>query len=203
MATMVIQTAFFFLLISTCVLATQERELKDQPYEIWASDQSNSAAGQSSLGVKGGFLWIWKSQDIEAQLQGGPEAKPVSCVPTKTEGPCDVLEVFPPSLRQKFQDGTLGSRLGKLDGFGRPHGMIRDPQGLYVSVNMFVPDGGYVGIIDTTTYEAISLFRVTKFSFAGGDPAGHRSVHMSFWSADGSALLVANLNGKAIERIDV
>jgi hypothetical protein len=30
-----------------------------------------------------------------------------------------------------------------------------------------------------------------------------RSVHTSFWNNDGTAILVANLHGKAIERMDV
>ena len=55
-----------------------------------------------------------------------------------------------------------------------------------------------MGVIDTHTKEAIALFRVTEFS-----TDKKRSVHMSFWSTDGSAILVANLHGKAVERINV
>lgn len=49
----------------------------------------------------------------------------------------------------------------------------------------------------------IALFRVTSFSFVGSSGSGRRSVHMSFWAADGSAILVSNLNGKPVERINV
>lgn len=53
--------------------------------------------------------------------------------------------------------------------------------------------------MDAKTKEAIALFRVTEFN-----QSAHKvSVHMSFWSADGSAIIVDNLHGKAIERIDV
>ena len=55
-----------------------------------------------------------------------------------------------------------------------------------------------MGVIDTHTKEEIALFRVTEFS-----TDKKRSVHMSFWSTDGSAILVANLHGKAVERINV
>ncbi|WP_201026203.1 hypothetical protein [Mastigocoleus testarum] len=45
-------------------------------------------------------------------------------------------------------------------------------------------------------FGAVALFRVTRTNIG-------RSVHMSFWNSDGSALLVANLNGKVLERIDI
>ena len=53
--------------------------------------------------------------------------------------------------------------------------------------------------MDAKTKEAIALFRVTEFN----QNPNKVSVHMSIWSADGSAILVDNLHGKAIERIDV
>lgn len=109
-----------------------------------------------------------------------------------------MFDVFPQGLVDSFS----GSTLSALDGFGRIHGVIQDPFGKYVTANLFAPGGGYVGVIDTETKQAIALFRVTGFSFTGQTSA-QRSVHMSFWAVDGSAILVANLNGKAIERIDV
>ena len=42
------------------------------------------------------------------------------------------------------------------------------------------------------------MFRVTAFS-----TDKKRSIHMSFWSTDGSAIIMANLHGKAVERINV
>lgn len=54
-------------------------------------------------------------------------------------------------------------------------------------------------MIDAKTKEAIALFRATEFN----QNSNIVSVHMSTWSADGSAILVDNLHGKAIERIDV
>jgi hypothetical protein len=50
----------------------------------------------------------------------------------------------------------------------------------------------------------VGLFRVTNFNFSSGtSTATSRSVHMTFWSDDDSFLLISNLNGKAIERINV
>ena len=164
---------------------------KSSAYEVWASDQSNSVADAGALGIKGSFLWIWDSDDIEEQLDGGYDAEPIGCKPG-TKGPCDLLDLFP----QDLEESTSGMQLKDLTGFGRLHGVIADPQQRYVAANIFAPNGGYLGVIDTHTKEAVALFRVTELS-------GSRSVHMSLWNFDGSAILVANLNGRAIERINV
>jgi len=55
-------------------------------------------------------------------------------------------------------------------------------------------------VINTLTKEAIGLFRVTSFYRAA---APKRSVHMSIWNEDGSAIIVDNLHGKTIERINI
>jgi hypothetical protein len=174
-------------------------------YEYWASDQSNSVPGQASLGVKGSYLWIWDSADVDRQLGGGSAAQPIACGSNRTpsnRGPCNLLDVFPSSLVEVDGSGNpTGNKLADLPGFGRLHGMLSDPQNRYVNANIFAPSGGYVGVIDTRTKEAISLFRVTGTNFPTASNA--RSVHMSFWNSDGSAILIANLNGKVLERIDV
>lgn len=172
-------------------------------YEIWASDQSNSEAGQGSLGVKGSFLWIFSSSAVEAQLRNEPSpsnnAVPLSCLPGVPQGPCDMLDVFPSTLAN--EDGTT---LGNLPNFGRLHGVIADPQQKYVVANFFVPEGGYVGVIKVATKEAIALFRVTEFTYRNASPTNRRSVHMSYWDdKNGGYILVDNLHGKAIERINV
>ncbi|WP_173195941.1 hypothetical protein [Parvularcula mediterranea] len=177
-------------------------------YEVWASDQSNSVSGVSGNGLSGSYLWIWDSNDIEAQLAGGADATPVGCGPNNggkarsNVGPCDLLDVFPQDLREFDGSGKpTGNRLSDLNGFGRLHGMLPDPQNRYVTANIFAPGGGYVGIIDTETKEAVGLFRVTGTNVGGGTDV--RSVHMSFWDSTGSAVIIANLNGKVLERIDV
>jgi hypothetical protein len=161
-------------------------------YEVWGSDQSNSVAGEGSAGVKGSFLWIWDSESIKAQLAGGADATPLSCTPGIDVGPCDLLDIFPPGELKEVGTDTA---LEDLSSFGRLHGVLKDPSNRYVTVNIFTPGGGYVGVMDTETKEAIALFRVTQTT--------GRSVHMSFWSEDGSAIIVDNLNGKMVERIDV
>ena len=164
-------------------------------YEVWGSDQSNSVPGQTSKGVNGSLLWIWDSDSIQDQLGGGVAATPLTCSPDKAAGPCDLLTIFP----QDLVESGSGALLGNLSQFGRLHGTIPDPSTRYVTANIFAPGGGYVGIIDTVTKEAVGLFRVTQTSATGPQ----RSVHMSFWSADGLHIIIDNLHGKMIERIDV
>ena len=175
------------------------RQAKSGKYEVWGSDQSNSVEDEKTPGVKGSFLWVWDSDSIQNQLAGGDDAAPLSCSPNKASGPCDLLDVFPKELMQVAQDGRELGELGNLSGFGRLHGVIEDPSNRYVTANIFAPSGGYVGIMDTQTKEAVGLFRVSKTT--GTDAA--RSVHMSIWTEDGSAIIVSNLHGKMIERIDV
>ncbi len=169
-----------------------------QEYEIWGSDQSNSVAGVDKPGVKGSWIWIWNSKDVEKQIESGEIAQPLGCDGNNIsgQGPCNLNDVFPSYLKEYDRNGETGNTLADAESFGRLHGMLSDPQNLYMNANIFSPKGGYVGIIDGETKEAIALFRVT------GSNAG-RSVHMSFWNSDGSALLVANLHGKILERIDI
>ncbi|MEA2080729.1 MAG: hypothetical protein U9P00_12925 [Pseudomonadota bacterium] len=174
------------------------------PYEVWGSDQSNSVPDKS-VGKDGSFIWIWNSEDVDKQITKGTEALPLGCdgndVPG--DGPCDIKHVFPAGLAQHDGSGLTGETLGSLSaggGFGKLHGMLADPQNLYMNFNSFVTDGtgGYIGIMDGRTKEAVALFRVTEVA------AGvRRSLHMSFWNYDGSALLLANLHGKILERIDI
>ena len=138
-------------------------------YEVWGSDQSNSVSGVASRGISGSFLWIWDSADIEAQLAGGANAAPLPCGPSDGgAGPCDLHDLFPQGLTEVDADGTpTGNTLGDLDGFGRLHGVIVDPQQRYVTANIFAPGGAYVGVVDTQTKEAIGLFRATGTNVAG------------------------------------
>lgn len=166
-------------------------------YEVWGADQSNSVAGAGARGVDGSWIWVWNSEDIEAQIKHGTAAEPLGCDGANVpgEGPCDLKAVFPADLAEFDAEGATGASLGD-HAYGRLHGMLPDPQNRYMNINLFGPGNGFVGIMDGATKQAVALFRVTATT------SGQR-VHMSFWNSDGSALLVANLNGKLLERIDV
>lgn len=169
-------------------------------YEVWGSDQSNSVPDATDPGTKGSFLWIWDSDSILDQLDSpGQDAKPLSCTPDEDYGPCDLLQIFPQNLEEYDAEGVAtGNVLSDLPAFGRLHGILKDPSNGYVTMNIFTPKGGYVGVVDTETKEAIGLFRVTKVN-----TGNERSVHLSSWNHDGSAIFIANLHGKMIERINV
>mmetsp|Transcript_27182 Transcript_27182/g.32137 ORF Transcript_27182/g.32137 Transcript_27182/m.32137 type:complete len:626 (-) Transcript_27182:326-2203(-) len=185
--------------VSGSDVSTKCAEACGNCYEVWGSDQSNSVPSQSSAGINGSYLWIWDSKSIGTQLEGGADATPLSCTPSDSTGPCNLLDVFPSVLVENSSTGVLPNTLSDLPKFGRLHGMLKDPQNKYVTANIFAPGGGYIGVIKTSTKEAVALFRVTAFD----QNPNERSVHLSFWSDDGSAIVIANLHGKAIERIDV
>ncbi|CAB9515623.1 expressed unknown protein [Seminavis robusta] len=196
------------------VSGAKEYEWSTSSYEIWGSDQSNSVANQTALGVAGSFLWIWDAEDlketINIQLQAeqgsvstksGEAPAPKSCSPDQDKGPCDLFTIYPAELT----DSVSGETLTQVAGFGRWHGVTKDPQNKYVTANIFAPAGGFLGIVDATTKAAVALFRMTEATYSTGDDqdATNRNVHMSFWNGDGSAILVHNLAGKVLERINI
>ena len=170
-----------------------EKEWSTTSYEIWGSDQSNTVEGQSALGVSGSYLWIWDSDDIQTKISTGNTSAPKPCSPDDEEGPCELFTIFPKTLT----DSASGETLEEAIGFGRWHGVTKDPQNMYVTANIFAPNGGYLGIVDATTKEAVALFRVTEMTYTKGeDKVTTRNVHMSFWNGDGSAILIHNLSGE-------
>lgn len=182
---------------ATGPVAAENDRSKSVGYEVWGADQSNSVPGAEARGVDGSYIWVWNSEDILRQVRQGITAEPLGCDGGNRpgDGPCDVKDVFPGTLVESDGGEATGAVLGDHL-YGRLHGMLTDPQNRYLNVNLFGPGQGFVGIIDGATKEAVALFRVS------GTTAG-RSVHMSFWNSDGSALLIANLNGKVLERIDI
>ena len=94
----------------------------------------------------------------------------------------DAADVFPNALA-----GT-GSNVIRI------HGMLPSPNHNYMNVNFVT--SGHLGIIDARTKTAVALFRTT------GTTTG-RQNHMSFWSPDGKYLLLANQNGRMLERVNI
>lgn len=193
-------TAAALMLLSPLALA--EKQWSTTSYEIWGSDQSNSVPNQSALGVAGSLLWIWDSDDLKqtmafntsdetAATRSGYTPTPKSCSPDQEAGPCDLFTIFPSTLT----DSTSGEALSEVVGFGRWHGVTKDPQNKYVTANIFAPGGGYLGIVDATTKAAVGLFRVTEMTYGTDTTTISRNVHMSFWNGDGSAILIHNLAG--------
>jgi hypothetical protein len=137
-------------------------------YEVWVSDQTNSAgiAMAADTGTHGGFIRIYDSADL---LQTPP-------VDNST-----VIDVA------TWANGT-GANLTRL------HGVLPSPNHNYMNVNLVA--SGHLAIVDARTKTPVALFRST------GTTTG-RQNHMSFWSPDGRYLLVANQNGKLLERVKI
>lgn len=93
----------------------------------------------------------------------------------------DVADLFPNALA-----GT-GSNLLRV------HGALPSPNMQYMAAAFVV--SGHVAIIDAATKTPKALFRTT------GTPTG-RQNHMGFWTPDGKHLILANQNGKLLERVD-
>jgi hypothetical protein len=137
-------------------------------YEVWVSDQTNSAgiSATADTGTHGGFIRIYDKTDIDSM---NPTNNPV------------VIDVA------TWANGTGGNVV-------RLHGMLPSPNHNYMNVN-FV-GSGHAAIVDGRTRTPVALFRST------GTTTG-RQNHMSFWSPDGRYLLIANQNGKLLERVNV
>lgn len=164
----------------------------DARYELWASDQSNTVAGKGALGIDGSLLWIWDNKAIEKQVDRGRSAAPMPCA--GTAAPCDTNLVFPAGLSEYNEFNAFTGNMRPPA--GRLHSAFIDPQQKYALLSFFAPGGGMIGVMDAETKEAVALFRATQTGTG-------RTNHMSFWRYDGLAILVCNLDGRIVERIDV
>lgn len=76
----------------------------------------------------------------------------------------------------------------------RIHGILPSPDHKTMALNFVA--SGHLAFVDGDSKNPICLFRTT------GTPSG-RQNHMSFWAPDGKKVIVANQNGKMIERVNV
>ena len=175
-------------------------------WEVWLSDQADSAdiSIDNPAGTYGSRIVIYESSDILAAPPGWYAEDDPQFGPTVIEA----TDVFPSSLEE------LGVNVQRL------HGMLmQPPTHRYVNANFFGPGVGLVGIIDAEgqcTPSAGDMrecgplqggpeeaAKLGKALFRTTGPEGSSpSNHMSFFTADGSMLIVANLGAKLLERID-
>ena len=188
------------------VEVVREVESSSRGWEVWLSDQSDSAdiGTDNPAGTYGSRIIIYESSDILA----APPGTYAEDDPDYGATVIEATDVFPSAYDE------LGLNVKRL------HGMLmHPPTHRYVSVNFFGPEAGMVGIIDAegqcedlgnglrecrpiqggpeeAAKLAKALFRTT------GPEGSAPSNHMSFFSADGTKLIVANLAAKLLERID-
>jgi hypothetical protein len=144
-------------------------------YEVWLTDQNNTAGFSDTAprGTHGGRVLIYDSADLDRR--GGPVDDP------------EVLE-----LPEIYATGGPNNATGA--NVVRPHMIAPSPDHRYMAL-AFVASG-HVAIIEASTRRAVALFRTSPGA------GGARQAHAAFWTRDGRALIVANQNGKLLERID-
>ena len=188
------------------VEVVREVETTSRGWEVWLSDQSDSAdiGTDNPAGTYGSRIIIYESSDILAAPPGTYAEDDPDYGPTVIEA----TDVFPSAFEE------LGLNLKRL------HGMLmHPPTHRYVSVNFFGPGAGLLGIIDAEGQceqlanglrecrpiqsDPEEAAKLGKALFRTTGPEGSPpSNHMSFFTADGTKLIVANLGAKLLERID-
>lgn len=145
-----------------------------QGYEVWLTDQNNTAGYSAAAprGTHGGRLVIHDGEDLE-----------------NPGGPVDRAAVI--DLSEMFALGGPNNSTGA--NVSRPHMIFQSPTSDYMAL-AFVASG-HVAIIDGATRRPKALFRMSA-----GD-VGARQAHAAFWMPDGLSLIVANQNGKLLEKL--
>ena len=142
-------------------------------YEVWLAEQADTQ------GISAAF---------PAGTHGGAaaiyddvdlESTPVVDNPLVLDA---TVDLFPAA------DVTTGAHVRRL------HGIVPSPDFRYMALNFVA--SGHLGLVDGETKTPVCLFRAT------GTSTG-RQNHMSFWTPDGRHIVVANQNGRILERVDV
>lgn len=142
-------------------------------YEAWLSDQANTI-GISSTFPNGTHGGHIRIYDSADLELATPINNPLILDVTN--------DLFPDA------DIRTGAHVSRM------HGILPSPDNRYMALNFVA--SGHLGIVDGETKKSVCLFRTTQTSTG-------RQNHMSFWSPSGDQLIVANQNGRILERIDV
>ena len=181
-------------------------DASDEGWEVWLADQSDSAdiSVDNPTGTYGSRIIIYESSDILAASSGWYAEDDPDYGPTVIEA----VDVFPSAFEE------LGVDVRRL------HGMLPDhPTHRYMNANFFGPGAGMVGIIDAEGQctqsddgdrecgriqgDPDEAAKLAKALFRTTGPEGSGpSNHMSYFSPDGTKLIISNLGAKLLERID-
>jgi hypothetical protein len=159
--------------LACAVLLMSAGAASAQGYEVWVSDQANTQG--ISVGSPSG------THGGKVRIYDGADLEQTP--PFDDPLVLDVTtDLFPTA------DVTTGTHVTRI------HGITPSPDHRYMALNFVV--SGHLGIVDGETKLPVCLFRST------GTSTG-RQNHMSFWTPDGSHVMVANQNGRILERVDV
>ena len=123
------------LVVLACIMGSASVAQAGSAYEVWVSDQTNSAgiSSMNDTGTHGGFLRIYDSACLES--------KKSQC---------------PPGGSQVIDVAQWTSAIGMPV---RLHGMLPSPNHNYMNVNFVV--SGHLAIVDARTRAVVALFRST------------------------------------------
>lgn len=142
-------------------------------YEAWLSDQGNSQ-GITAEKPDGTHGGIVRIYQGADLDRNPPLDRPLNLDVTK--------DLFPDALAQ------TGAHVSRI------HGILPSPDHKTMALNFVA--SGHLGIVQGDSKRPVCLFRTT------GTPTG-RQNHMSFWTPDGQRLIIANQNGRFLERVNV
>ena len=142
-------------------------------YEVWLSDQANTQ-GITSATPTGTHGGAIRIYEGADLDQIPPINNPV------------VLDVTTDLLPNA--NTTTGAHVSRI------HGVSPSPDHVHMALNFVA--SGHLGIVDGRTKKPVCQFRTTS-------TATGRQNHMSFWTPDGLHIIVANQNGRILERVDV
>lgn len=142
-------------------------------YEVWLSDQANTQ-GITAQTPAGTHGGAVRIYDSLDLERAPPLDNPVTLDVT--------TDLFPAA------DVTTGAHVARI------HGILPSPDHEYMALNFVA--SGHLGIVDGESKLPICLFRTTS-------TATGQQNHMSFWAPNGLSIIVANQNGRILERIDV
>lgn len=142
-------------------------------YEVWLSDQTNSQG--LSAGTPTGTHGGFVRIYNGADLEQNP--------PINNPLNVDVTAHLFPNANV-----TTGGHVTRI------HGILPSPDHKHMGLNFVT--SGHLGFVDGASKTPVCLFRTT------GTSTG-RQNHMSFWSPDGTKAIIANQNGRMIERVNV
>ena len=142
-------------------------------YEVWLSDQANTQAINNATPNGTHGGKIRIYDSLDLELET-PNNNPLVLDAS--------TDLFPNALTD------TGAHVTRI------HGILPSHDHRYMGLNFVA--SGHVGIVDGESKQAVCLFRTTATTTG-------RQNHMSFWTNDGSKLIVANQNGRMLERIDI
>ncbi|KOP27166.1 hypothetical protein AMR41_07425 [Hapalosiphon sp. MRB220] len=161
------------ILILSFIFVDTQSFASNPDYEVWLADQGNTQEITVN-NPKGSYGGKVRIYAGKDLEKNPPVSNPLVL---------DVVsDLFP------MAQSTTGDNVNRI------HGITATPDFKYATLNFVA--SGHLGIVNTKTKKPVCLFRTTQTS------TGWQN-HMSLVSSDYSKILIANQNGKMLERVNI